>query len=326
MSRECCPGRCCRMGYFASLVFAVAGYGAGIGREADVLNALREKDLAIRSAPFAVSFSMLGPAKLGDPNQGGVFMDCLAAQNEHGSLAMRITYYYEKDPVYVPPESRAYGAVDYRENKLIVWRKTEKYVLSSPERNTAIERLKLLLVDPNNRVTSVGENTLAYRLPIGSDDSSPEFRQFQVSTGWAYSRHLTRIVSTEQTDGLVKMSVEGSYSGADSGGVWDFSVDPNSGYVVRKASYHFKGVDRPSIIAANSGTLSSGNMTIARQGTCEFAMGLKLSVAVTEISREPSQISRLFDEVAAALDLPLPKGTMVLDSRGARPVRTTVEE
>jgi hypothetical protein len=307
------------------LVFLLAHHISGGERQTDLLRSLKQADAALSRGGYAVTFHMRKPARWHDPNQGMVSLDGRAAQSEPRTLAMRIAYRYEKDPSFVSSGSRDYASADYLEGRLIVWRTMEKYVLSSPARNVAIERLKTFLVDPNNRAAPAGENTGVYYWPIGSDDSACEFRQFQHGIGRGYSKHLARVTSTEPADGLVKMTAEGPY-GEGPEGIWELSIDPNSDWIVRSASFRFTGLDKPSVIVTNRGILSKDDVSIAKYGTYKSTAGLELSIEVDDLAREPLAVKRLVDEVTAVIDSPLPVGAFIMDMRKSPPVRTTVEQ
>jgi hypothetical protein len=303
------------------LVVLAGGYASSLRAQEGLLSTLKERDSGLISQPYSVSFSAQKQANTHDLDQSAVFMDCSAAQDELGILATKIVYHYEKDPVFIPLGSRGYNG-DYYAGNLIVWRTTTKYSLSSRQQDTEIERLQCFLVDPNNKAKLMGENTLVFRRPIGSGDSTREFRQFQLAIGWGYSKHLARSVSTQSVDGLVKMTAEGSY-GTGSEGTWELSLDPNSAYLVRGASFQRSGANKPSITITNTGTFSKGTLKIARRGTFESVIGLKLFVEITDLATDASAAKRLIDEVGAVVNVPAPKGASILDLRGPRPVRTT---
>jgi hypothetical protein len=307
------------------LVFLPAHHVSGGERQTDLLRSLKQADAALSRGGYAVTFHMRKPARWHDPNQGMVSLDGRAAQREPRTLAMRIMYRYEKDPSFVSPGSRGDASADYLEGRLIVWRTMEKYVLSSPARNVVMERLKAFMIDPNNRAALAGENTGVYYWPIGSDDSAYEFRQFQHGIGRGYSKHLARVTSTEPADGLVKMTAEGPY-GEGAEGIWELSIDPNSDWIVRSASFRFTGLDKPSVIVTNSGILSKDDVSIAKYGTYKSTAGLELSIEVDDVAREPLAVKRVLDEVTAIIDSPLPMGAFIVDMRKSPPVWTTVEQ
>lgn len=251
------------------LLASLPGHVSHVGaEETDLLNIVKQKDIG-PSITYTVSFTMHKPARVHDPNQGMVFMDCRAAQNAIGTRATKITYYYDKDPVFVRPGSGIYGDIDYDDGRLIVWRKTRKYAVSSRERNTSIYTLKCLEVDPNDQVRVVGTNTLVHHMPITSD-GSPALRHFQLSVGWGYSKHLVRSVSTQPVNDLVKMMVEGSQGAGSEEGIWELVVDPNSDHMIREASFRRKGMDEPVTASKNRGILATDNIRIARYGTLEL--------------------------------------------------------
>jgi hypothetical protein len=304
------------------LVVLAGGYASSLRAQEGLLSTLKERDPGLNNQPYSVSFSAQEQANTHDLDQSAVFMDCSAAQDELGILATKIVYHYEKDPVYIPPGSRQSNSIDYHAGNLVVWRKIAKYSLSSRQQDTEIKRLQCFWVDPNNKAKLMGENTLITRRPIGSEESALEFRQFQLAIGWGYSKHLARSVSTKSVDGFVKMTAEGSY-GTGSEGTWELSLDPNSAYLVRGASFQRSGANKPSITITNTGTFSKGTLKIARRGTFEWVAGLKLSVEITDFVAGTPGARHLIDEVGAVVNSPLPKGASILDLRGPRPVRTT---
>ena len=323
MNRQCFLTNPTRMAIFVLVTLSAAGYSAEIRREGDFLGTLRQEDPTSREESYAVSFTMARQASLDDPNQGMVLMDCRAAHIDPATLAMKITYHYEKNPVFVRLGSKGYQRGDYYKGQLVVWRSEEKYTCASPERNIAIERLRRLLIDPNNRVTSENASTMYYYWPIGADDGAPEFRQFHLSVGRGYCKHITHTVSTKQSGALLTATADGSYGAQGPEGNWELSVDPNSYYLVRGAFYCLKGQDRPSLVTRNSGLLSKGNIRMARYGTYQSPF-LKLSTEATNIETEPSEVRRFFDEVRATLDAAPPVGASIVDLRSGRPVRTRV--
>jgi hypothetical protein len=308
----------------ALLVLFWGRYAAGAEKQSDLLSTLKDRDAILDSGAYAITFGMQRRANLSDPNQGRVLLDCRVAQNGVGSLAMRITYHYETDPIFVPPNSRRSTSAEYYQGNWVVWRTMEKYVLSSPARNVVIERVKALMIDPNNRVTLSGENTGAYYWPIGSDNSAYEFFQFLQGIGRGYSKHLARTVSTKIANGLVTAAADGSY-GSEIPGTWELSVDPNSDWIVRSASYRFSGLDEPSVVVKNEGVFSKDDIRIARYGTYKAPAGLELSINVDDIAKGASAAKGLIDEVTGVVDSPLPIGAFIVDMRKLPPVRTTVK-
>jgi len=181
---------------------------------AELLSLLREKDHVFNSTGYKFSFVMSMNGDPFDPNQGRVFMDCKATWTTEGSFAMKITNYYEHPPVFALLGSGNYGPIDYDEDgNLIIWRSLEKYILSEPDRNDSIEKIKSFFVAPNsNLVDKGGTQTLLHRFPIGSRDNMYQFNQFQLAIGQGFSRHLGTVTSIKiLSSGLMKVTSQGSH-------------------------------------------------------------------------------------------------------------------
>jgi len=296
---------------------------AQISAEA-LLNLLGEQDHISITTGYKTSFVVTRNAKQSDPNQGMLFMDCQATRAED-SFAMKIAYHYEHPPVFAQPGLGDYRPFDYDDKgNLIVWRTLEGYILSAPDRNDTIEKVRVFFIDPNGQIVETGDNTLLRRFPIGSPDNMYLFNQFQLATGTGFSKHLGPITSVKSSPaGLIKVTSKGSYGSAQQG-IWELTLDPNSDYLIKKAIFIMDGGDKPTIITTSNGVKEKNRIKMAKYGAFKYSNLLELSVEVTDISKVIG-LNLVYEEVCSSFDKPLPKGAEIIDLRGEKPVRTTVK-
>jgi len=292
----------------------------------ELVNLLSEKDQISHSASYKTSFVMGKNAHPFDPNQGIVILDCEATRTA-GSFAMKITYHYEKDiPVFATLGTANYKPFDYDpDGNLIVWRSLEEYVLFAPDRNESIEKIKPFFVDPNGKsVPKGGINTIVRRFAIGSQEGIYRFNQCELATGRGFSKHLGTIDSAKSfPSGLMKVTSQGSY-GTGLKGSWELTLDPNSGYLVRKATFTWEGAPEPIVVVTSAGIMSKDGLEFAKYGTFKYSNLLELFVEVSDISKVVGP-NKLYEEVRLRLDSPLPAGARIYDLRSKKPVVTTVE-
>lgn len=289
----------------------------------ELLHLLRERDQIFSTDGYRISFIVATQNnQFHDPNQGMVVRDCEATWTKE-AFAMKITNNYEHPPVFAPLGSRGYQSYDYYKGNLIIWRTLEEYILSSPERNDAINKLRSYLVDPNGQIIETSDSTLLYRYPIDKPYSLYQFKYYQVPTGRGFSRHLGNVTSVKSlTSGLMKTTSQGSF-GPGMQGTWEITVDPNSDYLVREAIFTMEGEHKPTKVITCSGVMMKDGMRLAKYGVYKTSTS-ELSIEVTDISKVVGA-NALYDEVLLYLNRPLPPGSSILDLQGKEPVRTTVK-
>jgi hypothetical protein len=292
----------------------------------ELLSSLSQKDRMSNANGYKISLVTSSKANPSEPNQGMVFQNCEATWTKEGSFAMKIVSHYEKDlPVFVPRESRRYKSLEYdHDGNLVLWRSSQKFILSAPDRDEIIEVLKGFRISPNGEILNMNDHTQLYRWPIGSRNSMYQFKQFQLATGKGFSGHIGTVTSIKSLpSGLTKVNSQGSYGSGLQGG-WELILDPNSDYLVREAIFTMKGMDRPTIVVKSSGVIEKDGIKNAKYGTFKFSNVLELSVEVTDISKVVGP-NKLYEEVLSRLNSPLPQGSSIVDLRGDKPVRTTVK-
>ena len=289
----------------------------------ELLNILRERDQIFSTAGYRISIIVATQDnQFHDPNQGMVVRDCEATWTKE-AFAMKITNNYEHPPVFAPPGSRGYQSYDYYEGNLIVWRTLEEYILSSPDRNDTISKLRSFLVDPNGQIIQTGDSTSLLRFPIDKPYSMYQFKYYQLPTGRGFSRHLGNVTSVKSlTSGLMKTTSQGSF-GPGLQGTWELTVDPNSDYLVREAIFTMEGEYKPTKVITCSVVMMKDGARLAKYGVYRTSTS-ELSIEVTDISKVVGA-NALYEEVLLHMNSPLPSGSQIIDRRGEKPIRTTVK-
>jgi hypothetical protein len=292
----------------------------------ELLNLLIKKDQISSTTGYKISFIVATQDnQFNDPNQGMHFIDCNATWTTEGYFVMKKTNHYEHQPVFAPPGSRGYKFYDYYDDNLIVWRTIEEYVLSSPERNDTLEKVKVFFVDPNNRIVQTGDNIMLHRWPINNPYSTYQFKYYQFPMGRGFSRHLGSVKSEKSlSSGLLKVTSQGSH-GPGLNGTWELTIDPNSDYLVREAIFTMEGELKPTKVITSSGVIENDGIRLAKCGTYKSSSGFELSIKMTDISKVVGP-NKLYEEVLSCLNSPLPPGTSIIDHRGEKTFITTVEQ
>lgn len=287
---------------------------------------LSQKDQIYKSPGYKTLFTIVTNAKPQDPNQGLLAMDCEATWIAQGSFAMKIVYDYEKEvPCFVLKSSGCYKSIEYdQDGNLVLWRTLEKYILSTPDRNDTLKKLKVFFVGPDGQIAKTGDNMLLHQFPIDSPDSMYEFNQFQLATGRGLASNLDIVNSVKSlSSGLTKVTAYGSY-GPGLQGSWELILDPNSDYLVREATLMTGSHDKPTIVIASDGVIRKDEVKMAKYGTFKYSNILDLSFEVTDISKVVGT-NTLYEEVISRLNSSMPPGSEIIDMRGEKPVRTTVK-
>ena len=107
-------------------------------------------------------------------------------------------------------------------------------------------------------------------------------------------------------------------------GKWELTIDPNSDWLVREATFTRDGTNTSIIIVTSGGIMAKEGLKIAKYGTFKFSNLPELFVEVTDISKVVGP-NRLYEEVFSHLNSPLPPGSDIVDFRGKVPLMTTVK-
>ena len=287
----------------------------------EILNLLKEKDRESCVAGYKVSFVITQDNQFRDPNQGLVFKYCEATWTERGSFAMKITYHYEHPPVFGPLGLHHYQPIDYdKEGNLIVWRSLEKYILFASDRNETIEKIQSFYVDTNGRLVDKGSSkTLLDRFPIGSRTHMYEFNQFKLATGQGFSGYIAAIKSVNSLpSSLTGVTSQGSFGPSISQGTWELTLDPNSDFLVREATFTPDGADKSTVQIKSSGIVKKDELTIAKYGTFKYSDLLEINVEVADISKVDGA-NTLYEEILSCMNGPLPARSKIIDWRGEKP-------
>lgn len=293
---------------------------------AELVNLLADKDQIPHSSGYKISFLINRQYHpLHDPNQGRHFMDSEATWPKEGVFAMKMSYYYEHPPVFIPPgpagSPRNY---DYDDNgNFMIVRPLEEHILSAPDRNDSLQKVRRFVVDPNGQIVRTDDSILLWRWPTDKPYSMYQFNHYEMAMGRGFSRYLGTIKSTKSlSSGLLKVTSQGSYGGGFQG-TWELTLDPNSDWLVREAVFTPNGADKPITEVTTSGVVEKDRIKLAKDGVLKYTNFPEYSVQVTGISKVVGP-NHLYEEVLSRLS-PLPPGTSTIDLRGEKPVRSTVK-
>lgn len=150
--------------------------------------------------------------------------------------------------------------------------------------------------------------------------------QFQWAMGRGFSRHLKEITSVEVAgDGRLRVTATGVVT-ANWPGRWELQVEPATAYLVREARFFNADAQKPQFRIATEGILDAGDLVAAQSGSYSQPL-LEDREDVTEYLFESIAVQKneeFFKEVNAIFDQEWPKGTWVLDRRGAKEKNTIV--
>ena len=296
------------------------------GVEDTTLNLMREKDRVSQAVGYKISFVMATKDnQFKDPNQGEIFMNCESTWMGENIFAMKVIYEYEHNPIYAPRGICNYTGYDYdNKGNLIVWRTLEKDIISTPDRNETLEKIRVFFIDPNNKIVETGDNIQVHRFKIGDTNNKYQYNQFELATGRGFSKHLGVDASiTLLPPRLTEITSRGSWYGSSQGN-WKLTVDPVSDNLVRGAIFTMNTATRPSIEVTTSGVIEKDGIKMAKFGNVTRSSASTLNIEITGIS-DATGGNELYKEVSSCLNQPLPKGAGIIDLTGTKPVRSTVK-
>jgi len=287
----------------------------------EVFGQLIQKDIGLKSNTYnkAISFTLKRSASFIDPlRQGTQIEDCVLTR-KGGVTAMKITYDYEKEmPVYVPPEVKIWDpSLDYdKQGRLIVWRKVEKNIYSSPTMNKNIRVIRPYYVHPDGKTVDVGDNyTKVSIYPVGHQENVCDISLFHMIMGRGFSNLTGYMYSLGVLPtGMITAKAQAlAYSGAH----FDLIIDPND-YLVRKAKYMFDGQVDPSAEVNNTGKVTRDGLTYAKTGILKLRGLPEISIVIND---EQPKVDDVYNYVLDHMNRPLePQKTTVTDYRGEETV------
>jgi hypothetical protein len=316
---------------FACLI--MSGISDSIASEitgVEVFGSIKARDQVIKSEiSKTATFKVLSPASMFDPSQGLLIKDC-AVTWEKDNIRMKIVYNYLQEPNYVSPGSmgNTYQPIDYdKDKRLIVWRVLEEYIISTPEKTEILDKAQLLYVYPNGNVEkSAGSHTTKHIFPANSKtEENSDFKFFLLAAGLSFSGYIdvNSMSLVEIPNGyLMEISTRGKF-GKDTRGTWRLTVDPNSNFSVREASFTVEGNDRESIKVSTFGIVKKDGIEYAREGHIVFNVPFVREYADIDISVRNDQ--ELRQEVNQHMEEPLAPGSQIIDFGGEKPTSITVK-
>jgi hypothetical protein len=294
---------------------------------AEVFGLLKNRDQAIKSeVPKTATFNILTEASLFDPKQGSLIKYCSVIWG-NSDIKMKILYHYNQDPFYVPPGS-TYQPINYDEDKrLIVWRFLETYIVSTPEKTEKLDKIQRLYVSPDGKIEkSTGIYNSKHVFHANSRVSGDgDFTFFLLSTGLGFSDYVdsNNIELVKMSDGnRIEINSRGTF-GKDTKGRWELTVDPNTDYFVREASFTAEGFDKPSLKISTSSIVDKDGLKYAREAHMTCGDSFVREYIDIDITMRDNQ--ELRQEVGQIMESPLPSGSEVIDFNEGEPVRTTIK-
>jgi hypothetical protein len=307
-----------------ALILSVMADGTVSGEKVKGVLSGGDKDSNL--ADYKVSFVVTRTDNpFNDPNQGIVFEDCEATWTPKGDFAMKIVRHYEHPPVFGVVGSHDYLPVDYdNKENLIAWRTIQEYVLCTSNRNDSVSECEAFTVAPDGKLTKKGTNIIFTQFPVDKPYTGYQFRYYRLPMGRGYSSQLTTIGTVESLpSGFLKLQSSGS-CGSGFQGRWDVTVDPNADYLVREAFFTRDGESKPMEVVTTNGIMKQNGIVFAKNGTYKSISGFELSVEVTALSKMNGG-NTFYNEVVSELNKKLPHGASIVDMRGDKTIRKTVE-
>jgi hypothetical protein len=293
----------------------------------DVFGLLKNRDQIIKSeVPKAATFNTLTDASLFDPNQGSLLKHHSVIW-EKSDVKMKIAYHYNQDPVYVPPGS-TYQPINYdKDKRLIVWRFLETYIVLTPEKTEKLDKLQKMYVSPNGETEkSTGIHNAKHIFHANSRVSGDgDFTFFLLAAGLGFSDYIDanniELVKTSNGNRM-EINSRGKF-GKDTKGKWKLTVDPNTAYFVREASFTGEGLDKPSIKISTSSIVDKDGLKYARETHMVCADSFVREYTDIDITLRNNQ--ELRQEVIQNMESPLPPGSEITDFNEGEPNHTRVK-
>ncbi len=295
----------------------------------EMVNSFKNRDSFLKSEiPKSATFKMITRASMFDPNQGQMLKDCSAIW-QGGNVKMKIVYDYFQNPVYVPPGTGgyAYQPIDYDKDKcLLVVRFLETYIISTSEKTEILDKTQGLKVSPDGIVEKIGDvYTTKHIYQAKSGIYSGEFKYFLLASGLCFSDYIDSNsinLIKAPNEKLIEVNSIGNF-GKESRGTWKLTVDPNSDFFVKNASYTLEGFNRPSIELSTSSIVKKDGLEYAREGRIVFSDSSVREYGDIDISITDNQ--QLRQKIEQIIESPLPSGSEIIDFNEGKPVHTTTK-
>jgi hypothetical protein len=136
------------------------------------------------------------------------------------------------------------------------------------------------------------------------------------SSGRGFSRHINEVKSLiERADGSLEIVADG-FNIPSMPGEWKLVVDPQNGYIVRRATFSITGNERPKFDINTFGSQRYGDCVLPEHSTIAWT----LSSRALEYRYVFTKGSLAFDSdhyqrAATIIEGPFPPGSMIKDAR-----------
>ena len=149
-----------------------------------------------------------------------------------------------------------------------------------------------------------------------------------MAAGLGVTQYMSSIETVERSeDGLLAVRARGAY-GPTLPGTWLMTLDPDTDYLIREASFVADGEEIPVFLIGSSGNMELGNSTIGTEGMLTFRVGTgnpyEISVSIGSVSVAAN--TQLLGEVRDRISQELTEPSEIIDYRESPPVRTFLGE
>lgn len=304
-------------GLFVMLLFAKSSAEDLNGQE--LLDKLRSYDSAFLNSQ-TISMEMEKPVSWtrADERQ----KTKMALTTDNGSVGWEAEISYLSDARYrgnLAPQNYD------KEGNLFVWNVTRQQGLIENDFQARRTENVLLLVSPRGDFDEIEAAPIVEFMQPLDRTKFIEYTTVIWSTGRGFADHLKEIIEAKKDeDGLIHFTAHGNL-GSKSDGLWEMVVDPQSGYLVRSASFTGNGHKSPTVICTTMGTKWSDNCSLAERARFSTWDRSKITTTQTvQFKLEADQ--KLFDKLKKTLRSELPRDTEVVDWRtnSQKPLRYRV--
>jgi hypothetical protein len=257
-------------GAIALLSLAAGLKGADPADDA-ILERLRAADAVVLSG-FMVTFEKEAPANVLLPELGNTKMLCSMTKTE-GAWALECKT-VDKPPVaYRAPGTSGYQDMDYDDGNLVVWRLDSLKTLVDGSINETFAEHEGLIVDPGGLVVNQGRSAIRSVYNLSDQQNRYEMEWCCWVTGYGFSSSLQSVIEHQVADdGMIHLRAKGSHL-ASPAGIWEMTIDPENGFMIRSAAFTAEGRDSPSVICNTTGTKRFDGVVVAEMGRIVFPMG-----------------------------------------------------
>jgi hypothetical protein len=211
-----------------------------------------------------------------------------------------------------------------------VWRYTESYVLSTPQKSEMLAKNQKFYVSPDGNVEKAGGVHIVKHIYSGKGKGygGYDFEQFSLAAGIGLSDYIneenisiTKMPNTNQ----IKINSRGTYGREfKSNGTWELITEPNSHFFITKATFKPEKQDKPMCEVSASDFVDKDELRYPRNAHVVLGDGF-LAMHYGDIDISVGYNQQLKQEVIQQVEAPLVPGSEIIDYNDGRPKPKTVK-